>query len=304
MAAKNKKLAKKAANKAKPPKAKATKKLVKKAKPAPKKKGKEVKKKATKKVIDKKIKKAKPAKVAPKAVAKAAVKAKVNPLKPQARKSSFTVKPIGKAIPKYVPKKEAKVPGPIKSYKEIAQERAIRKAEKIEAKKKAAIFKQVSATYNPLVPSDTYARPRPVPRPIHPPVKPITLPPVPKGKKGKPEKSRYSDTELLEFKKIIENKIAIAREEYNYYAEQLKEQGGDTDYKYNPEEGGASSDKEHLNLMASRMIKYLNNLEAALIRIENKTYGICKDTGRLIPKERLRAVPHATQIIEAKQAQA
>ena len=115
---------------------------------------------------------------------------------------------------------------------------------------------------------------------------------------------RYNDEDLIEFKKIILDKLEAAREELKYYQDQMKNAGNGTDDTSNPyitlEEGTATLEKEQLSQMAVRHRKYIDNLENGLIRIENKTYGVCRVTGNLIPKERLRLVPHATLSIEAK----
>lgn len=115
-------------------------------------------------------------------------------------------------------------------------------------------------------------------------------------------RTRFSDAELLEFKTLINKKIAEAREELNFYQEQMKEsEMNDDDIKFSGmEDGGHTNDKEHLSSMANRQIKFIQNLEAAIVRIENKTYGICRMTGNLIAKQRLMAVPHATLSMEAK----
>jgi RNA polymerase-binding transcription factor DksA len=119
------------------------------------------------------------------------------------------------------------------------------------------------------------------------------------------EKTRYSDTELQEFKDIILAKLASAREEFQTLQKSLKdgnENGTDsTNNNYLTLDDGADTfEKENLTQLAARQLKFIHNLEAALVRIENKTYGVCKTTGKLIPKERLRAVPHTTQSREAK----
>lgn len=120
------------------------------------------------------------------------------------------------------------------------------------------------------------------------------------------EKTRYSDEELMEFREIINTKLEIARQEYeNYRATVTNADGNDTidtspTYKV-LEEGASTLSKEEAGRLAQRQMKFIQNLQAALIRIENKTYGICRETGKLIPKERLRAVPHATLSIEAKE---
>ncbi len=115
---------------------------------------------------------------------------------------------------------------------------------------------------------------------------------------------RYSDEELAEFKVLIEEKLAEARKNLAAYLEAYSNAGNDTmdtapTFK-NLEEGNMVLSKEENGQLAARLDKYIKNLEAALIRIENKTYGICRITGKLIPKERLKVVPHATLSYEAK----
>lgn len=122
------------------------------------------------------------------------------------------------------------------------------------------------------------------------------------------EKTRYSDEELVEFKEIITRKLNIAREELKFLQEQLQSENengtDDTGSVYKTMEDGSSTlQKENNSQLAARQKKFIDNLEAALVRIENKTYGICKVTGKLISKERLRAVPHTTMSIEAKKNQ-
>lgn len=122
------------------------------------------------------------------------------------------------------------------------------------------------------------------------------------------DKNRFSDEELQEFKDLIKSKLEKARKELQYLQESL----------VNPNDDGATeslagqklmeevadtNEREQLSQLAARQQKFVKNLEDALIRIENKTYGICKETGKLISKERLRAVPHTTLSIEAKNSQ-
>lgn len=121
------------------------------------------------------------------------------------------------------------------------------------------------------------------------------------------EKKRYSDEELEEFKQIIISKLELAKRDYQQMMDTLSNKNGndvdDTMPTYKIlEEGSMTQTKEELTTMAARQQKFIQALQAALVRIENKTYGICRVTGKLIPKERLRAVPHATLSIEAKQA--
>ncbi|PJJ80522.1 TraR/DksA family transcriptional regulator [Mucilaginibacter auburnensis] len=119
------------------------------------------------------------------------------------------------------------------------------------------------------------------------------------------EKTRYSDAELKEFKDLLLEKLASAKEELNALATSLSSPNAngtdDTAGTYKTlEDGSATLEKEQINQLAARQKKFIDQLEAALVRIENKTYGICRETGKLIPKERLRAVPHTTLTMEAK----
>ena len=119
------------------------------------------------------------------------------------------------------------------------------------------------------------------------------------------EKTRYSDEELSELKDIILKKLELAKADYNQLITTLMNRDGNSVEDTSPtykvmEEGFTTQAKEEISALAARQQKYINNLQAALIRIENKTYGICRITGKLIPKERLRAVPHATLSIEPK----
>lgn len=122
------------------------------------------------------------------------------------------------------------------------------------------------------------------------------------------EKTRYSDVELQEFKAIILDKLAVAKEELGALTRTLSNSNAngtdDTAGTYKTlEDGSATLEKEQTNQLAARQKKFIDNLEAALVRIENKTYGVCRETGKLIQKERLKAVPHTTLSIEAKNKQ-
>ena len=119
------------------------------------------------------------------------------------------------------------------------------------------------------------------------------------------EKTRYSDEELEEFRAIINEKLRLARRDYDAMMRQLMNADGndvdDTSPTYKAlEEGSLTQSKEELVQLANRQQKFIQGLEAAIIRIENKTYGIDRITGELIPKERLRAVPHATLSVASK----
>ncbi|MGI5974130.1 MAG: TraR/DksA family transcriptional regulator [Paludibacter sp.] len=122
------------------------------------------------------------------------------------------------------------------------------------------------------------------------------------------EKTRYSDVELEEFRQIINEKLEKAQQDYEMLRNGLTNLDGNDVTDTSPtfkvlEEGAATLSKEESGRLAQRQMKFIQHLQAALIRIENKTYGICRETGKLIPKERLRAVPHATLSIEAKSQQ-
>ncbi len=119
----------------------------------------------------------------------------------------------------------------------------------------------------------------------------------------KAEKTRYSDEELVEFRMLIEQKLAKAKEQLRFYLEQMSEMADNSDNKIKGlDDGIGTAEGERLSDMAGRQRKLIQHLENALVRIRNKSYGICRETGDLIAKERLRAVPHATLSIEAKQS--
>ena len=117
-------------------------------------------------------------------------------------------------------------------------------------------------------------------------------------------KTKYSDSELSEFRILINEKIAAARAELHDLVGSLSAANSNGDDAAiagkTLEDGSATMEKEQTNQLAARQKKFIEQLEAALMRIQNKTYGICRSTGKLIPKERLRAVPHTTQSMEAK----
>jgi DnaK suppressor protein len=119
------------------------------------------------------------------------------------------------------------------------------------------------------------------------------------------EKKRYSEEELKEFEVLISQKLEATRSELNYIKEALSKRNdsGTDNTSGNSkllEDGADTSERENLSQLAARLQKFMNQLESAMVRIKNGTYGICIDSGKLIPKERLRAVPHTQQTIEAK----
>jgi RNA polymerase-binding transcription factor DksA len=240
-------------------------------------------KKPVKKAIDKNdSKKATPAKntvVAPekKVAGKAATPAvaKAEPKKAAAVKAAAEVKPV--AEPKAAPAKVASVP---------AAKAAAKKAEQKPAKPvvipKTSTDKKVD--YEPDFMKSVLDTPAPAPQ---------------------GPTMRYSDQELQEFRDLINKKLDAAKKELAYLQGLITrrdEMGGDeTDNRYmTMEDGGMSMEREQLSQMASRQITFIDHLEKAIMRIENKTYGICRVTGKLIDKARLRAVPHATLSMEAK----
>lgn len=121
------------------------------------------------------------------------------------------------------------------------------------------------------------------------------------------ESLRYGDADLAEFKKVILKKLEQAKADYELLRSNINHTSDNDTQDTSPtfkvlEEGAATLSKEETGRLAAHQMKFIRNLEMALVRIENKTYGICKTTGKLIPKERLMRVPHATECIEAKEA--
>jgi len=122
------------------------------------------------------------------------------------------------------------------------------------------------------------------------------------------EKTRYSDEELKEFRDLIVQKLEKAKEDYELLKNAINHNGSNDTDDTSPtfkvlEEGATTLSKEEAGRLAQRQQKFIQHLQAALVRIQNKSYGICRETGKLIPKERLMAVPHATLSIEAKKKQ-
>jgi len=231
----------------------------------------------------------KPAKVKPAAKAKKApAKAKKAPAKKVVAKKTAPKKVTAKKA--VVAKKEAPKKAP------VASKAAPKKVEKVQSLPKAA----TPATPKP-APPQLNIFPIPNQRPIaHKPAKVST---------GNDERTRYSDEELKEFETLIMRKLDKAKEEYRILKDTLNrnnDEGTDATSGGNTkvlEDGAETAEKENLSQLAARQQKYITNLENALVRIKNGTYGICSVTGKLIPKERLIAVPHTTQSIEAKMMQ-
>jgi len=120
---------------------------------------------------------------------------------------------------------------------------------------------------------------------------------------NKATKSRYSDSELKEFNVLIDGKLKEANTQLAFYKSQLAEMANNPDSKVKGlDDGIGTAENERMTTMASRIQKHIQHLQNAKLRIQNKVYGICRETGKLISKERLRAVPHATLSIAAKQS--
>jgi RNA polymerase-binding transcription factor DksA len=243
----------------------------------------------------------KASKPAPKKAAKPVAKAKKPAPKPVAKKVALVKKAV-KPLSKSVSKKPVPVKKPVQ--KPMAKKVEVKKVEvkAVPVKSTAAVkAKDIKVV----------------------PPKPVVLPKIntktarkyqpdftksvldqPKNDPGAPI-VRYSDNDLTEFRELIQRKLESAKKELAYLQGLITrkdEMGGDNDdARYmTMEDGSMSMEREQLSQMASRQITFIDHLEKALMRIENKTYGICRITGKLIDKARLRAVPHATLSIEAK----
>ncbi len=240
------------------------------------------------------VKAAKKPAAKPKASAKGKKSTPAKAKKATAPKKKVTTK---KAAPK-------KVKAPV-AKKEVAKKEPLKKV----APKKATVAKPVSAKKPASATTSTTAQaPKPMPPQLN--IFPvINQRPIAHKAKVAPvsdDKTRYSDEELREFEQLINEKLEKARGEFKILKETLNrnnDEGTDATSGGNTkvlEDGAETAEKENLSQLAARQQKYITNLENALIRIKNGTYGICSVTGKLIPKERLIAVPHTTQSIEAK----
>lgn len=256
----------------------------------------------------KSTKKAKAAKKAPKKAKKVARGKKVTKAKARAPKKKLAVKTKTKKSAK---KKVAK--------KKVAKKAVVKVSKKVapKAKKEVQEVKPMRRAATPTMPQVGRKKDNPIsPLPKTPPqlniFPALTQRPI-AHKPAKPsppsDKSRYSDAELKEFEELINGKLGKARSEFKILKETLNrnnDEGTDSTSGGNTkvlEDGAETAEKENLSQLAARQLKYITNLENALVRIKNGTYGICSVTGKLIPKERLIAVPHTTQSIEAKMMQ-
>jgi len=218
--------------------------------------------------------------------------AKKKPAKP-AKKSAAKAKPVAKA--KKITKAKKAAPA-----KKVAKKTVAKKVTSKDVAKKVAPVakKEVKPIVVAKPPAQLNIFPILTQRPIaHKPAKSSTVP---------DNKTRYSDEELKDFETLIIGKLDKAREEFKILKETLNrnnDEGTDSTSGGNTkvlEDGAETAEKENMSQLAARQLKYITNLENALVRIKNGTYGICSVTGKLISKERLIAVPHTTQSIEAK----
>lgn len=278
---------------------------------------------ATKKHVTKKVAKAaKPVKKA--AVKKPAAKKAARPVakKSTPKKAVVAKKTVKKAAP---PKKVAKQAKPV-SKTVSAPKKAGLPVKK--AVVKTEVAKSVHPVKKPAVAAPTHHEVKPAIKPLvktvpkKEPPKKVVIPKTSTTKAVKYDPDftksvldsphqehtgptmRYSDAELTEFRELILRKLETAKKELAYLQGLItrKDEGDMEDGRYmTMEDGSMSMEREQLSQMASRQITFIDHLEKAMMRIENKTYGICRVTGKLIDKARLRAVPHATLSIEAKQ---
>lgn len=253
-------------------------------------------KKSVSKAVKKAPAKSKPASKAKKANPKNARKA---PAKKVVARKAVSKGPVKKTVAKKKTPKKVLAPRKIEKPTPKVEKPAAAKVVAPKKVEKPVAQKPVPVVSKPAPPQLTIF-PVPNQRPIaHKPVR-VSL---------RDDRSRYSEEELTEFEALINKKLDKAREEYRILKETLNrnnDEGTDATSGGNTkvlEDGAETAEKENLSQLAARQQKYIMNLENALVRIKNGTYGICSVTGKLIPKERLIAVPHTTQSIEAKMMQ-
>lgn len=242
-------------------------------------------KKSSAKAAKKSPAKAKPAPKAKKVVKAKAPAKKTSPKKVEKKVVAKKAAPKKEAPKKVAPKAIAKAPSVKKEVKEVVEKKAPVLTRKQEAMAKPANSPQLN-----IFPILTQ--------------RPIAHKPTKSGVQD--DRTRYSEEELKEFETLIKGKLEKARDEFKLLKETLNrnnDEGTDSTSGGNTkvlEDGAETAEKENLSQLAARQLKYITNLENALVRIKNGTYGICTVTGKLISKERLIAVPHTTQSIEAK----
>ena len=245
---------------------------------------------------------------------KPASKKASKPVKKANTKKTAAKKPAQKAAPKKVTKPASKKAAPQKPAKVVAKKPAEKPVKPVEKKAPGHENKSLVSVKPKIKPIVKKEPPKPgkvvIPKTTTKSVKkyePEFTKSVLDSQAQDPGAPvhRYSDGELVEFREIIGKKLDAAKKELNYLQGLItrKDESGDMDEgRYmTMEDGSVSMEREQLSQMASRQITFIDHLEKAMMRIENKTYGICRVTGKLIDKARLRAVPHATLSIEAKQ---
>lgn len=252
-------------------------------------------------------KEVKPLKKAPAPVKKAA------PAKPVASKSVASKAPVSKApAPKAAPASVKAAPAKAAPQKAAAAEPAKKPA--VAAPTREEVKPAIKPIETPVAKPEKKEPPKPVKVviPKTSTTKAVKYEPdftrsvldSPQHHENTGPTMRYSDSELTEFRELIQKKLDTAKKELAYLQGLItrKDEGDMEDGRYmTMEDGSMSMEREQLSQMASRQIQFIDHLEKAIMRIENKTYGICRVTGKLIDKARLRAVPHATLSIEAKQ---
>ena len=207
-------------------------------------------------------------------------------------------KTVKKAAPKKAAKAKKTAAKKPKKVKPVAKKAAPKKVAKKVAKKVVAVA--------PVKAKTETTKPAPAQLNIFPIINQRPIAHKPAKSSTPDDKTRYSDEELKEFEILINGKLEKAREEFKILKETLNrnnDEGTDSTSGGNTkvlEDGAETAEKENMSQLAARQLKYITNLENALVRIKNRTYGICSVTGKLISKERLIAVPHTTQSIEAK----
>ncbi len=248
------------------------------------------------------------AKPASKTTAQKKVKTKAAAKKtaaPITRKSPLKTSISSKQMTKKAPVKEEKTKKETAKPVEKKSEPIARKSAKAEVRKEAEAAqkapKKAAAPAEIKIPKTTIK----TSVPYHPEYKTLDQRQATTNGKSNVPLVRYNDTDLTDFRELINKKLDAAKKELAYLQGLITrrdDMGGDEgDNRYmTMEDGSMSMEREQLSQMASRQITYIDHLEKALIRIENKTYGICRITGKLIDKARLRAVPHATLSLEAK----
>ena len=277
-------------------------------------------------------KKAAPKKAAKPSSKKVATKKPAANIKAKPTTNKVTVK---KVILKAKPKVKAKpVKKPILKAKVIAKKSIAKPTHKTVVKKiaKAKTAKKVKAIKKPVKIKTTPKPPKALAKKV---VIPKAVRPIPEKNNAKQEQKpfvkiiqktptekahqvavlrhfteakplmdvsvvRYKDADLAIFKEVILKKIAKAKEEIDFYSDQIKNSSESETQFASIDDGSMTSERENMNQIVVRMQKLISHLESALVRIENKSYGICRETGKLIPKERLLVVPHATLSVEGK----